>query len=96
MWPIVELRIKKRQSSQSTKSVAGKRKSSGGGSGKSSRAKLGAAISDEQYAEDMDKRLCHKCHKPGHIAKDCEEDVPASKSKGQKGGKKSRKDFQKA
>lgn len=95
IWPIIEARIAKRKSSQPTKSVAGKRKASGGGSGRSSKAKLGAAISDEQYAKDMENRLCHKCHKPGHIARDCEEEVPASKSKGQKGGKKSRKDFQK-
>ena len=98
MWPIVESRMKKRQASQPTKSVAGKRKSSGGGSGgsgRSSRAKLSVAISDEQYAKDMEGRLCHKCHQSGHIARDCDQDVPDSKGKGQKGGKKFRKDFQK-
>ena len=88
MWPIIESRIAKRKSAQPTKSVAGKRKASGGGSGRSSKAKLLAALTDEQYAKDMEGRLCHKCHKPGHIARDCEAEVPASKGKGQK-------DFQK-
>ena len=95
MWPIIESRIAKRKAAQPTKSVAGKRKSSGGGSGRSSKAKLSAALTDEQYAKDMEGRLCHKCHKPGHIARDCEAEVPTSKGKGQKGGKKSGKDFQK-
>ena len=100
MWPIVAERLAKRKSSQPAKSVAGKRKASGGGgSGRSSKAKLSAALTDEQYANDMENRLCHKCHKPGHIARDCDEDVPSgsqSKGKGQKkGNKKSEKGFQK-
>src|SRR3569623_563034 len=99
MWPIVAERLAKRKSSQPTKSVAGKRKASGGGgSGRSSKAKLSAALSDEEYANDMENRLCHKCHKPGHIARDCDEDVPSgSQSKGKsqkKGHKKSEKGFQ--
>ena len=95
MWPIIESRTAKRKSAQSSKSVTGKRKASGGGSGRSSKAKLLAALTDEQYAKDMADRLCHKCHKPGHIARDCEEDGPASKGKGQKSNKKSGKGFQK-
>lgn len=99
MWPIVAERLAKRKSSQPAKSVGGKRKASGGGgSGRSSKAKLSAALTDEQYANDMENRLCHKCHKPGHIARDCDEDVPSgsqSKGKGQKKGKKSEKGFQK-
>ena len=95
MWPIVESRIAKRKASTSAKSAGGKRKASGGVSGRSSRARLSAALSDEQFKENMEKRLCHKCLKPGHIARDCEEDGPASKGKGQKKGKKSEKGFQK-
>ena len=99
-WPTIEARLAKRKSSQPAKSVGGKRKASGGGgSGRSSKAKLSAALTDEQYANDMENRLCHKCHKPGHIARDCDEDVPSgsqSKGKGQKkGSKKSEKGFQK-
>lgn len=95
MWPIVESRIAKRKASAPAKTAGGKRKATGGGSGRSSKARLSAALSDEQYQKDMDNRLCHKCHKPGHIAKDCEEDVPSSKGKGQKKGKRSEKGFQK-
>ena len=99
MWPTVEARLAKRKVSQPTKSVTGKRKASGGGgSGRSSKAKLSAALTDEQYAHDMENRLCHICHKPGHIARDCEEGPPSgstSKGKGQKKGKKLEKGFQK-
>ena len=97
-WPTIEARLAKRKSSQPAKSVGGKRKASGGGSGRSSKAKLSAALTDEVYANDMANHLCHKCHKPGHIARDCYEDVPSgsqSKGKGQKRGKKSEKGFQK-
>src|SRR6476469_9656310 len=98
-WPTIEARLAKRKTSQPAKSVGGKRKASGGGgSGRSSKAKLSAALTDEQYANDMENRLCHKCHKPGHIARDCDEDVPSgsqSKGKAQKKGKKSEKGFQK-
>ena len=95
MWPIVEARIAKRKASQPAKLAGGKRKASGGGSGRSSRFKLSAVLSDEQYQKNMEDRLCHKCLKPGHIARNCEEDGSASKGKGQKRGKKSEKGFQK-
>jgi hypothetical protein len=28
-------------------------------------------LSDEQFQKDMAERLCHKCHKPDHIARNC-------------------------
>ena len=90
-WPVVEERIKKRPS---TKSVAGKRKASGSGPGKTSKARLSAALTDEQYAHNMANRLCHNCGKPNHVAADCTEE---SQDSGKSGGKqkKGRKDFQK-
>ena len=93
MWPSVEER-QKLKSSQSAKSVAGKRKASGGGSGKTSKARLSAALTDEQYAHNMANRLCHNCGKPNHLAADCPEE---SRDSGKGGGKqkKGRKDFQK-
>ena len=92
-WPTVEERLK-RKPAQSTKSVAGKRKSAGGGAGKTSKARLSAALTDEQYAHNMANRLCHNCGKPNHIAADCpEESQDGSKNGGKQ--KKSRKDFQK-
>jgi len=95
-WPTIEARLAKRKTSQPAKSVGGKRKASGGGSGRSSKAKLSAALTDEQYANDMANRLCHNCHKPDHIARDCEEGPPSNnKGKAQKKGKKSEKGFQK-
>jgi hypothetical protein len=53
--------------------VAGKRKSSFGGSGKASTARLSASagLSDEQHKKDMAKKLCHICHQPGHQARHC-------------------------
>jgi hypothetical protein len=34
---------------------------------------LGASgkLSDEQFQKDMAEKLCQKCHKPGHQAKQC-------------------------
>ena len=95
-WPTIEARLAKRKTSQPAKSVGGKRKASGGGSGRSSKAKLSAALTDEQYANDIENRLCHNCHKQDHIARDCEEGPPSNnKGKAQKKGKKSEKGFQK-
>jgi hypothetical protein len=68
-----------------TTKVAGKRKSLGGagGSGRSlSKARLSASggLSDEQHKKDMAEKLCHKCHQPGHQARQC----PLNKKKGGK------------
>ncbi len=94
-WPTVEERLAKLKSSQPAGKVGGKRKASGGSPGRSSKAKLSVALTDEQREHNMKHRLCHKCGKPGHIARDCEgEETPgkASKSKG-KNKKKSSEDF---
>jgi hypothetical protein len=84
-WPVVQERIAKRKKSPTEPAkVGGKRKASGGGasgSGRSaSKPKLGASgkLSDEQFQKDMAEKLCHKCHKPGHHAKNC---PPAKKGK---------------
>jgi hypothetical protein len=64
-WPAVQKRIAKRKKSpgEVTK-VAGKRKSSGGGSGKASKARLSASasLSIEQHKKDTAEKLCHICH----------------------------------
>ena len=68
-------RKKKQPSTEATK-VGGKRKASGGagGSGSKRSARLGASgnLSEEQMKKDLAEGLCHKCHKPGHIARDCD------------------------
>ena len=92
-WPVIEERLRKRPS-QSAKSVAGKRKTSGGGPARTSKARLSAALTEEQYAHNMANRLCHNCGKPGHIAADCAEEPQGGGNSGKK-QKKSRKDFQK-
>ena len=91
-WPIIEERLKKK--SQSTKSVTGKRKTSGGGPARTSKVRLSAALTDEQYAHNMANRLCHNCGKPNHIAADCPEESQDGSNNGKK-QKKGRKDFQK-
>jgi hypothetical protein len=64
--------------------VAKKRKSSDGGSGKASKARLSASacLSDEQHKKDMAEKLCHIYHQPGHQARQC----PFNR-KNKKGGK---------
>jgi hypothetical protein len=85
-WPAVQERIAKRKKSpgEVTK-VAGKRKSSGGGFGRSaSKARLSASagLFDEQHKKDMAEKLCHICHQSGHQARQC-----PLKRKNKKGGK---------
>jgi hypothetical protein len=90
-WPVVQERIaKSKKSSQEPTKVAGKRKVSGSagakGSGRSSKPKLGASgkMSDEQYQKDMAEKLCHICHQPDHIARNCPQNKKAKKGKGGK------------
>jgi hypothetical protein len=72
-WPIVAARIAKRIKNPPAEKVEGKRKSSGGGNGSSSKPKMGATgrLSDEQKAHNVKNGLCHSCGKAGHIAMDC-------------------------
>ena len=76
-WPVIRERLarKKKQPSTEATKVGGKRKASGGagGSGSKRSARLGASgsLSDEQMKKDLAEGLCHKCHLPGHIARDC-------------------------
>jgi hypothetical protein len=77
-WPVIRERMakKKKQPSTEATKVGGKRKASGGGAGGSASkrsARLGASgnLSEEPMKKDLAEHLCHKCHKPGHIAKDC-------------------------
>ena len=93
-WPTVEERLEA-QVVPAAKSVAGKRKASGGGSGKTSKARLSAALTDEQYAHNMANRLCHKCGKPDHIASRLSGGVSGQRQEWQGKQKKGRKDFQK-
>ena len=90
-WPMVQERIaKSKKSSQEPTKVGGKRKASGSagakGSGRSSKPKLGASgkMSDEQYQKDMAEKLCHICHQPDHIARNCPQNKKAKKGKGGK------------
>jgi hypothetical protein len=92
-WPMVQERIaKSKKSSQEPTKVGGKRKASGSagakGSGRSSKPKLGASakMSDVQYQKDMAEKLCHICHQPDHITRNCPQNKKAMAKKG-KGGK---------
>ena len=84
-WPAVEDRIAKAKAARPAKTVAGKRKSSGSSPGRS-RARLSTVMTDEQRDYNMRHRLCHKCGKPGHIAKDCTEQK-STQDKGKATGK---------
>jgi hypothetical protein len=76
-WPAVQERIaRSKKASQEPTKVGEKRKASTGGakgSDRSSKPKLGASgkLSDEQFQKDMAEKLCHICHQPNHIAKNC-------------------------
>jgi hypothetical protein len=64
-WPAVQERVATRKKSpREVTKVAGKRKSSGGGSSKSNKARLSASagFSDEQHKKDMAEKLCNICH----------------------------------
>ena len=54
------------------------------GSGRSSKPKLEASgkLSDEQYQKDMADKLCHICHLPDHVARNCPQNKKAKKGKG--------------
>jgi hypothetical protein len=56
------------------------------GSGCYSKPKLGASgkMSDEQYQKNMTEKLCHICHQPDHIARNCPQNKKAKKGKGGK------------
>jgi hypothetical protein len=88
-WPIVQERMARgKKASQEPIKVGGKRRkaSTGGakGSGRSSKPKLGASgkLSDEQYQKDMADKLCHICHRPDHVARNCPQNKKAKKGKG--------------
>jgi hypothetical protein len=92
-WSMVQERIaKSKKSFQEPTKVGGKRKASGNagakGSGRSSKPKLGASakMSGEQYQKDMAEKLCHICHQPDHIARNCPQNKKAKKGKGGKVG----------
>jgi hypothetical protein len=84
-WPAVQERIAKRKKSpKEVTKVAGKRKSSDGGSSKASKARLStsAGLSEEQHKKDTAEKLCHIYHQPRHQARQC----PLNR-KNKKGGK---------
>ena len=77
-WPVIQERIAKKKKSAEATKVGGKRKASGGSGGSGSsrpsgKARLGASgrLSDEQMKKDMDEKLCHICHQPGHQQRQC-------------------------
>jgi hypothetical protein len=87
-WPTAQQRAaRSKKASQEPIKVGGKRKASTGGakgSGRSSKPKLGASgkLSDEQFQKDMAEKLCHICHQPDHIARNCPQNKKAKKGKG--------------
>jgi hypothetical protein len=94
----VAARIAKQTKNPPAEKVGGKRKASGGGSGSSSKPRLGATskVSEEQKAHNVKNGLCHICGKAGYIAKDCPDRDPGrpfDENKKQKKGKKDSKDF---
>jgi hypothetical protein len=90
-WPAVwqERAARSKKASQEPTKVGGKRKASGSGakgSGGSSKPMLGASgkLSDEQFQKDMAEKLCHICHQPDHIARNCSQNKKGKKGKGGK------------
>jgi hypothetical protein len=89
-WPAVQERIaRSKKTSQEPTKVGGKRKASGSGakgSGRSSKPKFGASgkLFDDQYHKDMAEKLCHMCHQPDHIARNCPQNKKGKKGKGGK------------
>jgi hypothetical protein len=41
-------------------------------------------LSDEQIQKDMAEKLCHICHQPDHIARNCPQNFKGKKGKGGK------------
>jgi hypothetical protein len=41
-------------------------------------------MSDEQYQKDMAEKLCHICHQPDNVARNCPQNKKAKKGKGDK------------
>jgi hypothetical protein len=89
-WPAVQERTaRSKKASQEPTKVGGKCKALGSvakGSGRSSKPKLGASgkLSDEQFQKDMAEKLCHICHQPDHIARNCPQSKKGKKGKGGK------------
>jgi hypothetical protein len=89
-WPAVQERIaRSKKSSRKLTKVGGKRKASGSGAkgpSRSSKPKLGASgkLSDDQYPKIMAEKLCHICHQPDHIARNCSLNKKGKKGKGGK------------
>jgi hypothetical protein len=84
---VQERAARSKKASQNSTKVGEKRKASTGGakgSGRSSKPKLGASgkLFNERFQKDMAEKLCHICHQPDHIARNCLQNNKAKKGKG--------------